>query len=139
MMKKPTEVSAVASAPRLIVKEPAPGTTFFMYAVVSFVLTTAKTIDDVVQSEFVTTNDVAPAAKFTVPDGLLIVCAPVVPDAVLVAQYVFLPSERMRKMSLPSEFSKFTISDDEEFPALRTSSLADGESLFMPTFFDVLI
>ena len=73
MMKNPTDVSAVAAAPRLIVNEPDPGTTFFMVAVVSFVLTTAKTIDDVVQSEFVTTSDEAPAAKFTVPDGMLIV------------------------------------------------------------------
>ena len=73
MMKKPTEVSAVAAAPRFIVKEPAPGTTFFMYAVVSFVLTTAKTIDDVVQSELFTSLDVSPAAMFIVPDGLLIV------------------------------------------------------------------
>jgi hypothetical protein len=86
MMKKPTEVSAVAAAFRRIVNCPAPGSTFLISAVVSFVLTTAKTIDDVVQSEFVTINDVAPAAKFTVPDGLLIVCAPVVPVAVLVAQ-----------------------------------------------------
>lgn len=92
MMKKPTDVSAVAAAPRLIVKEPAPGTTFFMYAVVSFVLTTAKTMDAVVHSEFVTNNEVAPAAKFTVPDGLLIVCAPVVPVAVLVAKNAVRPS-----------------------------------------------
>ena len=73
MMKKPTDVSAVAAAPRLIVKEPAPGTTFFMYAVVSFVRTVANTIDEVVHSAFVTVSAEAAAAKFTVPEGLSIV------------------------------------------------------------------
>ena len=95
-MKNPTDVSAVAAASRLIVNEPAPGTTFFIVAVASLVRTTGSTIELVVQSEFVTTKEVAPAAKFTVPEGLFIVCAPVVPAAVLVAQYVILPSLSMR-------------------------------------------
>ena len=86
MMKNPTDVSAVAAALRLIVNEPDPGTTFLITAVASFVLITGSTIELVVQSEFVTTKEVAPAAKFTVPLGLFIVCAPVVPAAVLVAQ-----------------------------------------------------
>lgn len=90
-MKNPTDVSAVAFAPRLIVNEPAVGTTFLMYAVESFVRTVANTIEEVVQSELVTTSAVAPAAKLTVPLGLFIVCAPVVPAAVLVAQYVIRP------------------------------------------------
>ena len=86
MMKNPTDVSAVALASRLIVNEPAPGTTFLITAVVSFVRTVANTIELVVQSEFVTTSEEVPPKKFTVPDGLFIVCAPVVPAAVLVAQ-----------------------------------------------------
>jgi hypothetical protein len=86
MMKKPTDVSAVAAAVKLIVNEPFPGTTFFMVAVASFVLITGKTIDDVVQSELSTTFEDSPAAMFIVPLGLLIVCTDVVPVAVLVAQ-----------------------------------------------------
>ena len=86
MMKNPTDVSAVAFAPRLIVNEPPAGTTFLMYAVASFVRTVANTIEEVVQSEFVTTSAEAPIAKLTVPLGLSIVCAPVVPAAVLVAR-----------------------------------------------------
>ena len=86
MMKNPTDVSAVAAAERLIVNEPAAGTTFLICAVASFVRITGRTIDEVVQSELVTTSAVAPAAKLTVPLGLFIVCAPVVPAAVLVAQ-----------------------------------------------------
>jgi hypothetical protein len=57
-----------------------------MYAVVSFVRTVANTMDEVVQSAFVTVSAEAAAAKFTVPDGLSIVTAPVVPAAVLVAK-----------------------------------------------------
>jgi hypothetical protein len=57
----------------LIVKDPAAGTTFLIVAVVSLVLTTAKTMLAVVTSEFVTTKDVAAAAKLTVPEVLLIV------------------------------------------------------------------
>ena len=86
MMKNPTDVSAVAAALRLIVKEPAAGTTFLICAVASFVRTSANTSEAVVQSELVTTSAVAPAAKLTVPLGLFIVCAPVVPAAVLVAK-----------------------------------------------------
>ena len=85
-MKNPTDVSAVAAAPSSIVNEPAAGTTFLMYAVASAVRTVANTSEEVVQSELVTTSAVAPAAKLTVPLGLFIVCAPVVPAAVLVAQ-----------------------------------------------------
>ena len=91
MMKNPTDVSAVAAAPRLIVNEPAAGTTFLIVAVASFVRITGRTIEAVVQSELVTTSEVAPAAKLTVPLGLFIVCAPVVPAAVLVAQYDIFP------------------------------------------------
>ena len=79
MMKKPTDVSAVAPASRLIVNEPAAGTTFFIIAVASFVRTVANTMEEVVQSELVTTSAVAPIAKLTVPLGLFIVCGPVVP------------------------------------------------------------
>ena len=91
MMKNPTDVSAVAAAERLMVNEPAAGTTFLIVAVASFVRITGRTIDDVVQSELVTTSEVAPAAKLTVPLGLFIVCAPVLPAAVLVARYDILP------------------------------------------------
>jgi hypothetical protein len=73
------------------VKEPAPGTTFLITAVVSFVRTVANTIDEAVHSALVTTKEEAAAAKFTVPDGLSIVTAPVVPAAVLVAKYEVLP------------------------------------------------
>ena len=85
-MKNPTDVSAVAAALRLMVNEPAPGTTFLICAVASFVRTSANTSEEVAQRELVTTSAVAPAAKFTVPLGLFIVCAPVVPAAVLVAR-----------------------------------------------------
>ena len=73
----------MAAALRLIVKEPEPGTTFFINAVVSFVRTTANTILLAVHCAFVTTREVAAAAKLTVPAILLIVCAPVVPPAVM--------------------------------------------------------
>ena len=86
MMKNPTDVSAVAAAERLIVNEPAAGTTFLICAVASFVRTVANTIELVVQRELVTTSEIAPAAKLTVPLGRSIVCAPVVPAAVLVAR-----------------------------------------------------
>jgi hypothetical protein len=76
----------VAFAVKVIVNDPAAGTTFLIVAVVSFVRTTAKTILAVVTSAFVTTILNCPAAILTVPDGRLIVCAPVVPVAVLVAQ-----------------------------------------------------
>ena len=85
-MKNPTDVSAVAPAPRLIVNEPAAGTTFLIVAVASFVRTVANTMEEVVQSELVTTSAEAPIAKLTVPLGLSIVCGPVVPAAVLVAR-----------------------------------------------------
>ena len=73
MQKKPTLVSAVAAAPRLITKLPEPGTTFLIVAVESFVRTTAKQVEFAETSELVTVRDVAAAAKFTVPDTLLIV------------------------------------------------------------------
>ncbi len=82
-MKNPTDVSAVAFAPRLIVNEPAAGTTFLIVAVASFVRTVANTIEEVVQSELVTVSAVAPAAKLTLPEGALIVWFPVVPDMAL--------------------------------------------------------
>lgn len=63
-----------------------------MIAVASFVLTEAYTIEVVAHIELVTTRDVAHAAKFTVPDGLFIVCAPVVPVAVFVASNVSFPA-----------------------------------------------
>ena len=44
------------------------------------------------QSEFVTTSDVAAAAKFTDPLALSIVCAPVVPPAVMVFVKTKLPA-----------------------------------------------
>ena len=108
-MKNPTDVSAVAAAVRLIVNDPAPGTTFFICAVLSFVLTTAKTMLDVVQRLFVTTSDVADAAKFTVPDGLLIVCAPVVPAAVLVARCSTFPSFLMPDKTTPDELMHLVV------------------------------
>ena len=80
MMKNPTDVTAVAAASRLIVNVPDPGTTFFIIAVASFVRTVANTSEDVVQSELVTVSAVAPAAKLTLPEGVLIVWLPVVPD-----------------------------------------------------------
>lgn len=86
MTKNPTDVSAVAAAVRVIVNDPAVHTMFLTVAVASFVRTTGKTRLDAVTRLFVTTILVAPAAKFTVPLGRLIVCAPVVPVAVLVAQ-----------------------------------------------------
>lgn len=52
--------------------------------VVSFVTTVARTRSLVVQRELVTTMLDAAAAKLTVPDGLLMVCAPVVPPGVIV-------------------------------------------------------
>jgi uncharacterized protein involved in response to NO len=79
-MKNPTDVTPVAPASRLIVNEPAAGTTFFIIAVASFVRIVANTSEDVVQSELVTVSAVAPAAKFTLPEGVLIVWFPVVPD-----------------------------------------------------------
>ena len=109
MTKKPTDVSLVAAAPRFIVKLPNPGTQFFTYAVVSFVLTTHKIMLDVVTKLFVTVNDVAEAAKFTVPDGLLMVWFPVVPPAVLVAS----------KDGLPAfEIENFSVNDPPPVPAL---------------------
>ena len=66
-MKNPTDVSAVAAAERLIVNEPAAGTTFLICAVASSVRTVANTMEEVVQSELVTTSAEAPAAKLTVP------------------------------------------------------------------------
>jgi hypothetical protein len=54
------------------------------FAVVSFVPIETRITLEVVQSELVTTREVAAAAKFTDPDALLIVCAPVVPPAVMV-------------------------------------------------------
>ena len=92
MTKNPTDVSAVAAAVNVIVNDPAAGTTFLIVAVVSFVRTTAKTMLEVVTSAFVTTRVDVPAKKLTVPDGRCIVCAPVAPVAVFVAQYDTLPS-----------------------------------------------
>lgn len=69
---------------RYIVKLPAAATAFTLAAVASFVAMVQWITLDVVQSEFVTTRDVAAAAKFTDPLVLLIVCAPVVPPAVMV-------------------------------------------------------
>jgi len=66
------------------VNDPAAGTTDFTHAVVSLVAQIARTSEAVVQSEQVTTSDDAPDAKFTLPAALFMVCAPVVPAAVLV-------------------------------------------------------
>lgn len=71
--------------------DPFAGTTFLITAVASFVRITHSTIELVVQNEFVTTRLVAAAAKLTVPDGLSIVAAPVVPPAVIVVSKVILP------------------------------------------------
>lgn len=103
MIKNPTDVSAVAAV-KVIVNDPAAGTTFFMVAVVSFVRTTAKTMLDVVTRLFVTTILVAPASKFTVPLGRLIICAPVVPVAVLVANNATRPSFLTDNKSAGVEF-----------------------------------
>lgn len=73
MTQKPTEISAFAAAPRLIVKDPFKGTTFFIVAVESLVLITAKTKEDVVTKLLVTVTDVPAAAILTVPVGLSIV------------------------------------------------------------------
>ena len=73
-MKKPTDVSAVVLAPRLIVNDPAAGTTFSTHAVASFVLITANTIDEAVQRLLVTTSVFVAAAKLTVPEALLMFC-----------------------------------------------------------------
>ena len=55
-----------------------------------------------VQSEFVTTRDVAAAAKFTLPLVLLIVCAPVVPPAVIVLDGLNPPTISVPTPVLPS-------------------------------------
>ena len=52
--------------------------------VASLVATVARITLLVAAKEFVTTNEVASAAKLTEPAGLSIVCAPVVPPAVIV-------------------------------------------------------
>ena len=68
-----TLVSAVAAAFAYNVNEPAAATAVTDFIVVSLVPTVATIIQLVVTNEFVTTNDVAAAAKFTVPAFLLIV------------------------------------------------------------------
>ena len=68
-----------------MVNDPADGTAFLISAVASFVRIVQKTSDVADTRLLVTTTDVPPAAIFTVPDVLLIVCAPVVPVGVLVA------------------------------------------------------
>ena len=85
MIMKPTDAAAEAPEVRFIVKVPLPGTTFLTHAVLSALRMIAKTIELVVQSEFVTVIEELLAAKFTVPLGLLIVCAPLVPVGVFVA------------------------------------------------------
>lgn len=65
-------------------KDPAAGVQFLSSAVASFVCTTQKTFDVAETSEFVTTREVAAAAKLTEPAILLMVCSPVVPPAVFV-------------------------------------------------------
>jgi hypothetical protein len=79
-----TRVSAVAAAFANRVNEPAAATTDTVFMVVSAVPTVAVITLLVVTNELVTTREVAAAAKFTVPDCLLMVCAPVVPVAVTV-------------------------------------------------------
>ena len=98
----------MAAALRVIVKDPAPATTFFIVAVASFVRMTGKTREAVETRLFVTVRVVAPAAKFTVPALLFIVCAPVVAVAVFVA----------------------SIPNDPEFPIVR---LFVGDAVPMPT------
>jgi hypothetical protein len=75
-----------------MVNDPLPATTRNPFAVVSFVAMVALMTLEVVQSELVTTREVAEAAKFTLPDALLIVCAPVVPAAVMVFSMDMLPA-----------------------------------------------
>jgi hypothetical protein len=75
----------------VIVNDPDASVTLALVNVASVPSTVIITIDEVVTSELVTTNEVAVAAKFTLPEGLLIVCAPVVPVVVLVASKVALP------------------------------------------------
>lgn len=84
-------VSAVADETRLTVNEPDDLTTFLIWAVVSLERITAMMIEVVVAKLFVTVILLCPAAIFTLPEGLLIVCAPVVPDAVKVASKVSFP------------------------------------------------
>ena len=71
MTKKPTLVSAVAAALSRMVKDPAAGVTFLIIAVASLVRTTGSTMLLAVTRLLVTVIAVAPAAKLTVPEGLL--------------------------------------------------------------------
>ncbi len=70
--------SAVAAAVSVMVKEPAPATTFFIVAVVSFWAMVQSTCEFAVHSELVTTTEVAPDATMHCPADLLIVTAPTV-------------------------------------------------------------
>lgn len=83
------DVSAVAAALPVIVNDQAAHTTLLTnVSVASAVLITVSTILLAVTRELVTTIDAAPIAIFTVPAGLLIVCAPVVHPAVIVLKSV---------------------------------------------------
>ena len=83
-IRNPTLVSAVVAAVSVITNDPAAGTTFFRVAVLSLVRIVANTVEFAVHWLLVTVTVVWDAAKFTVPDALLIVWLPVVPPAVTV-------------------------------------------------------
>lgn len=74
-----------------IINDPSDGTTFFITAVSSAVLTTANTIDVAVTYELVTVTVVQDAAIFTVPVGWFIVLFPVDQTAVVVVPNCILP------------------------------------------------
>ena len=106
--------------------DPDAGTTFLTTAVASFVRTTANTMLAVVTRLLVTTRLDAPAAKFTVPLGRLIVCAPVVPEAVLVAQYDICPSFLILYKVDGVEFCTCKALFAEVAPPPLTWQVADG-------------
>ena len=79
-----TLVSAVGAPFAKMVKDPEPAAHWADFIVKSFVATVHCTTLVGDTKEFVTTNDLAPPEKLTLPLVLLIVCAPVMPNAVMV-------------------------------------------------------
>lgn len=79
---------SVVGATTFMVNEPAAATTDFTTQVASAVAATAVIIELAVTRLLVTTIEVAPAAIFTRPALLFMVCAPVVPGAITVAPNV---------------------------------------------------
>jgi hypothetical protein len=91
-----TLVSAVGAALAKIVREPGPATHWADFIVTSFVATVHCTTLVLDTNEFVTTKDLAPTEKFTLPLVLLIVWPPVVPAGVMV-----LVSEMFHQNTVP--------------------------------------